>query len=79
MIRLNRNDVAFLLTTLQLTPDLSQVLTAISEGGGVSDDHADKLRDCCTDRLDEVGFDKNYELTDDGKKLEQLVDKLFIG
>jgi len=79
MIRLSRDDVLFMLTMLQLTPDLSQVLKAISEGGEIPDDQADELRDCCTDRLDEVGFDENYELTAEGKKLEQLIDKLFIG
>lgn len=79
MIQLNRDDVIFMLTVLQLTPDLSQMLKAISEGGEISDDQADELRDCCTDRLDEIGFDENYELTTDGEKLEELVDKLFIG
>lgn len=79
MIRLNRDDVLFLLTMLQLAPELNQVLQAISEGGEISDDLADELRDCCTDRLDEVGFDENYELTADGRKLDELVDKLFVG
>lgn len=79
MIRINSDDVLFMLTMLQLTPDLRQVLKSIAEGGAISDDQADELRDCCTDRLDEIGFDKNYELTEDGRKLEALVDKLFIG
>ena len=79
MIRLNRDDVLFLLTMLQLTPELNQVLQAISEGGEISDVLADELRDCCTDRLDEVGSDENYELTADGRKLDELVDKLFVG
>ncbi len=79
MIYLNQYDVQFMLTVLQLTPALNQVLEAIAKGGEVSEDQADELRDCCTDRLDEIGFDKNYELTDNGKKLEDLVDKLYIG
>jgi hypothetical protein len=29
--------------------------------------------------LDEAGFDENYEPTEDGSKLEALVDKLYIG
>ena len=79
MIRLNREDVLFMLIMLQLTPDLRQVLQSISEGGDISDDQADELRDCCTDRLDEIGFDENYKATEAGAKLEALVDKLFIG
>lgn len=79
MIRLNRDDVIFMITTLQLTPDLSKVLQVLSEGGEISNDQADELRDYCTDRLDEVGFGENYELSNDGQKLEELIDKLFIG
>ncbi len=79
MIRLNRDDVLFMLMTLQLTPYLRQVLQSIAKGGDISDDQADELRDYCTHRLDEIGFDENYELTEEGAKLETLVDKLFIG
>jgi hypothetical protein len=79
MIRLNREDVFVMLMMLQLTPDLRQVLQSISEGGDISDEQADELRDCCTDRLDEIGFDESYEVTEAGVKLEVLVDKLFIG
>jgi hypothetical protein len=79
MIRINSDDVLFMLMMLQLTPDLLQVLQSITEGGVISDYQADELRDCCTDRLDEIGFDENYELTEEGAKLEILVDKLFIG
>jgi NADPH-dependent glutamate synthase beta subunit-like oxidoreductase len=43
------------------------------------EDIADELRDLCTDRLDEIGFGKNYEPTKEGEKLEDLIDKLFIG
>lgn len=69
-----------MLTMLQLTPSLRQVLEPISENGGdVDEDIADKLRDMCTDRLDEIGFDENYEPTGDGEKLEELIDKLFVG
>ncbi len=79
MIYLSKYDAQFMLMTLQLTPVLGQVLGAIAEGGEISEDHADELRDCCTDRLDEIGFDESYEPTEDGKKLEALIDKLYIG
>jgi hypothetical protein len=79
MIYLSQYDVQFMLMMLQLTPDLSQVLKAIAEGGEITEDQADQLRDCCTDKLDEAGFDENYEPTEDGSKLEALVDKLYIG
>ena len=80
MISLSKYDVSFLLMTLLLTPDLRQVLEAIAEQGGqITDDQADELRDCCTDRLDKYGFDESYEPTTEGKKLESLIDKLYVG
>lgn len=81
MIYLSQYDVQFMLMMLQLTPDMSQVLKAKAkaEGGEITEDQADELRDCCTDKLDELGFDENYEPTEDGRKLEALVDKLYIG
>lgn len=69
-----------MLTMLRLTPEISQVLEAIADrGGDIDDDIADELRDMCTDCLDEIGFDENYDLTNDGERLEKLIDKLFIG
>ncbi|QUJ67398.1 hypothetical protein KDD30_15390 [Photobacterium sp. GJ3] len=79
MIYLSKYDVQFMLMILQLTPDLNQVLQAISKGGEITDDHADELRDCCTDKLDAIGFDENFEPTVAGRKLEVLTDKLYIG
>lgn len=79
MICLNCDDVFFLITKVQLTSALNKALQAMSEGGEITDDQADELRDCCTDYLDKFGFDENYELTADGKKIEGLIDKLFIG
>ncbi|CAK6716862.1 hypothetical protein HORM4_960004 [Vibrio harveyi] len=69
-----------MLTMLRLTPEISQVLEAIADrGGDIDDDIADELRDMCTDCLDEIGFDENYDLINDGERLEKLIDKLFIG
>ena len=68
-----------MLAKLKLTPELKQALLSIAKGGEISEDQADELSDYCTDRLDVIGFDENYEPTDVGKKLEALVDKLYVG
>jgi hypothetical protein len=69
-----------MLATLELTPELRQVLEQLSvEGGAVSEEQADELRDRCNDKLDVCGYDENYDLNQDGKKLEALVDKLYVG
>ena len=40
---------------------------------------ADEIRDWASEKLQEKGFDKNYELTPEGKILEELVDVFYIG
>ena len=45
----------------------------------ISEDQADVIRDLCGEQLQIVGFDEKYELTPEGKILESLVDKFFIG
>jgi hypothetical protein len=77
---LGREEVLYMLIILELPPDLRLVLEAISaEGGELNEDQADELRDLCNEKLDICGYDENYKLNENGKKLEALVDKLFIG
>ena len=45
----------------------------------ISEDQADAIRDLCGEQLQTVGFNEKYELTQEGKILESLVDKFFIG
>ena len=45
----------------------------------LSDQEANEIRDLCGERLQEVGYDENYDPNKKGKLLESLVDKLFIG
>jgi hypothetical protein len=79
MISLSREDVRYMLAMLELTPDLRQVLEQLTaEGGPIGEEQADELRDRCNDKLDVCGYDENYDLNQDGKKLEALVDKLYV-
>ena len=45
----------------------------------ITSEKADELREFLGDRLQIAGFDENYELTAEGKILESLIDKCFIG
>jgi hypothetical protein len=45
----------------------------------ISEEQADELRDLCGEQLQVAGFDENYELTAEGRILESLVDKFFVG
>lgn len=43
----------------------------------VSEDQAEEIRDFCSDKMQEIGFDASYELTAEGKLLEELVDLFY--
>ena len=41
-------------------------------------DVAEPIRDALTERLAEVGFDQNSEPNEEGKFLEDFIDRLFV-
>jgi hypothetical protein len=41
-------------------------------------DQVDELRDKLGDLLQDIGFDKDYRLTPEGKTIEALIDKLLV-
>ena len=70
-----------MLSTLSLPNNLREALVQLesSSDKSITDEIADELRDLCTDRLDTHGFDANYDPTKEGKQLEVLIDKLYVG
>ncbi len=44
----------------------------------LSKENADMIRDFCADALQKIGFDENYEPTDEGRLLEELIDLFYI-
>ena len=80
MIRLSFDEIDFLMGVLELPPRLLEGLTRARESGGqIEDDDADVLRDLCGERLQIHGFGPTYEPTEEGKQLERMIDRLFIG
>lgn len=45
----------------------------------ISEDQADEMRDLCEEQLQIAGFDEKYEFTVEGKILESLIDRFFVG
>jgi hypothetical protein len=43
-----------------------------------TEEQVDALRDACSEALQRIGFDVSYDLTAEGRVLEDLIDKLFI-
>ena len=77
---LSRADVDYCLRVLELDPLLRARVSAFRDGQEllVNDDR-DTLRELVGDRLLEVGFDKSYNPTPEGRRLQQLIDLLFTG
>lgn len=75
MIKLNQNEIHFLLNNLKLDINETRLLNSNLP---IDEDFADKLRDMCMDKLDFCGYDENYEPAEIGKELNKLI-KLFIG
>ena len=80
MIRLSNSEIEFMIFNLDLPDDLRMFLGKLSESQDkkISDDMADELRDFCTEKLDTHGFDIDYQPIEFGRKLEALIDKLYI-
>lgn len=81
MISLTHSELMFMFETLSLSAEQKKQLDLATSNLKIeiSDELADSLRDSCTARLDTHGFDQEYQPTEEGKKLEELIDKLFIG
>lgn len=84
MIQLTRRNIEFILAWLDLTPNKRELLksmlytTPVNKKLIISNELSDELRELCTETLDVYGFDENYNPTYEGKKLEELIDKLYV-
>jgi hypothetical protein len=82
IVRLEKIQIQYLKNKLSIDrEDLFNSLGNISEIENVTlnitEDIADEIREWASDRLQLVGFDMNYELTEEGRVLEQLIDLFF--
>lgn len=44
----------------------------------ISEETSDDIRDLCSEKLQKIGFDENYNLTEQGKVLEAMIDAFFV-
>lgn len=81
-ITLREEEHAFLLTQSSLPSNLLSVIRQAklndkSWSLELTEIHADALRDFCGERLQDIGFDENYQTTQAGRILENLIDKFY--
>ncbi len=83
-VNLRKSELDLLINSIgEKRPDL---VLAIEEALGdyclalkIPDKEADEMREIVSDDLQFRGFDTNYELTTEGRVLQDLIDKLFTG
>ncbi len=80
MTRVAEQDIDFMMGTLPLPDGLGQRLRLVRAGRAeLAADDADLLRDLCGERLQTHGFGPDYEPTEEGRRLERLIDALHVG
>jgi len=83
IVKLNKNQFDYLDNSLsEQRPDLKSNLQIRKEDHfvfvGIDENVADEIRDWAGEELQKKGFDFNYELTSQGKILEELIDAFYI-
>lgn len=82
-IRLSAKQLAYLRKRSFFPDDLHGVLSTAEPTGhntyslAIHPDEAEALRNALTEHLASVGFDRSYELTSEGRVLEELIDALL--
>lgn len=84
-VRLSEEEYEYLSSTAFLSKSLREKLIKPTGIGRldrtvqISEEDAELIRDLCCEELAVKGFDENYAPTKEGKILEDLIDKLFVG
>ncbi len=84
IIKLNKNQFDYLSYSLSEEQNLLRLkLKKVSQENHfvfieIDEETSDEIRDWASDELQRRGFDINYELTPDGKILEDLIDLFYV-
>ena len=78
-MRLKRSEIDFMIRNLGIPEPLRDKLEQAKQGKArLTHAEADTLRDLCGDRMLSHGFDSDMEVTKEGMRLENLLDRLFL-
>lgn len=79
MITLNLSDIRFMQTVLSLSESHRELFNKLASKKDklISSEVSEELSDLCTERLSTHGFDDYQSPTDEGRMLEELIDKLY--
>jgi hypothetical protein len=83
LIKINEKEFSYLMSSNFICNELLYLIRKSIQKNGcdhilkITEDNADKFRDLFGEQLQVVGFQKNYQLTEEGEILEELIDKFF--
>lgn len=83
IVKLNKNQFDYLDYSLSEEKESLRLKLQVQKEGQFifvesDEDTIDKIRDWAMDKQVRVGFDMNYDLTKEGKVLEELIDAFYI-
>lgn len=84
IVKLNKNQFDYLNYSLSVEQELLRLkLKEVSQENQfvlieIDEGTADEIHDWASDELQRKGFDINYELTPEGKILEELIDLFYV-
>lgn len=84
IVKLNKNQFDYLDYGLSEKQEVLRLKLQVQKKGQsviveVDENTADEIRDWASEELQRKGFDINYELTHEGRILEELIDVFYIG
>lgn len=76
-IKFSKNELIFLKDTFFKEKIHFYVTIIEGETINIENSFADEVRDWALEEQQKIGFDENYELTKEGKILENIINKLY--
>lgn len=76
-IKFSKNELDLLKNTFLKDKSNLEFIIIEREAIDIVDDFVDEIRDWALEQQQIIGFDENYELTKEGKILENIIDKLY--
>tara|TARA_R110002096_G_scaffold435927_1_gene664337 strand:+ start:103943 stop:104176 length:234 start_codon:yes stop_codon:yes gene_type:complete len=76
MIKLSSKELDFIKKNLNLDENLSNFISSCD--GTIPEKFADEIREVCIEKYDYEGLDENYNPTQVGVELDNLIDKLLV-
>ncbi|TPD73754.1 hypothetical protein [Flavobacterium microcysteis] len=77
IVKFSKKEIDFLNNHLSKESEYFKLIFVENKEVEVDNDLADEIRDWAGEKQQIIGYDENYELTDLGKVLESVIDKLY--